>query len=168
MSRLNTLPGSPANCDTALLKSERGSPRSSAVHRLWNKASRAILATLCSAAAVMAADAEPSTPSDQLDEIHVTAERLGLLGRVSSASEGVIVNDELALNPAFRVGQLLEARRQQTSLPSSPRYRAPGAPEKSVRRTTRNQSHAICGISKVSFDATPPLNVKQIDPVHRR
>jgi len=57
----------------------------------------------------MAAEAEPSTPSDQLDEIHVTAERLGLLGMASSASEGVIVNDELALNPAFRVGQLLEA-----------------------------------------------------------
>jgi outer membrane receptor protein involved in Fe transport len=45
---------------------------------------------------------------DQLQEIQVTAERLGLLGSASTASEGIIVNDELALTPAFRVAQLLE------------------------------------------------------------
>ena len=56
----------------------------------------------------MSATAEPSSAPDQLVEIQVTAERLGLLGTAATASEGIIVNDELALTPAFRVGQLLE------------------------------------------------------------
>ncbi|HEY0746569.1 MAG TPA: Plug domain-containing protein [Steroidobacteraceae bacterium] len=56
---------------------------------------------------VRAEVAKPPAP-EQLDEIHVTAERLGLLGTASTASEGIIVNDELALTPAYRVGQLLE------------------------------------------------------------
>jgi hypothetical protein len=43
-----------------------------------------------------------------IDEIKVTAERLGLLGTTTTASEGVVVNDELSLTPAYRVGQLLE------------------------------------------------------------
>lgn len=43
-----------------------------------------------------------------LPEITVTAERLGLIGSVATASEGVVVNDELALTPAYRPGQLLE------------------------------------------------------------
>lgn len=46
--------------------------------------------------------------SDELQEVTVTAQRLGLLGTASTASEGVIVNEELQLTPAFRVGQLLE------------------------------------------------------------
>ena len=50
------------------------------------------------------ADADPAT----LEEIKVTAERLRLMGAVSTASEGIVVNDELALTPAYRVAQLLE------------------------------------------------------------
>lgn len=56
------------------------------------------------AAADTGADAAP----DSLQAIHVTAERLGLMGTASTASQGVVVNDELQLTPAFRVGQLLE------------------------------------------------------------
>src|ERR1700690_3669006 len=44
----------------------------------------------------------------QLEEITVTAARLDLIGTASTASEGVVVNDELALTPAYRPGQLLE------------------------------------------------------------
>jgi hypothetical protein len=58
------------------------------------------------------ATATPSTTpiagSHQLEEIVVTAERRGLIGSATTASEGVVVNDELALTPAFRPGQLLE------------------------------------------------------------
>ena len=46
--------------------------------------------------------------SDTLDEVVVTAERRHLIGTTSTASEGIVVNDELALTPAFRPGQLLE------------------------------------------------------------
>ena len=47
-------------------------------------------------------------PSNELQEITVTAERLRLIGIATTASEGVVVNDELALLPAYRPGQLLE------------------------------------------------------------
>jgi hypothetical protein len=43
-----------------------------------------------------------------LQEITVTAERLGLLGTASTASEGVIADQELRLTPQYRPGQLLE------------------------------------------------------------
>ena len=56
------------------------------------------------AARANTADADPAT----LEEIKVTAERLGLMGATATASEGVVVNDELALTPAYRVAQLLE------------------------------------------------------------
>jgi outer membrane receptor protein involved in Fe transport len=46
--------------------------------------------------------------SNQLEEIVVRAERRGLIGTATTASQGVIVNDELALTPAYRPGQLLE------------------------------------------------------------
>jgi len=58
--------------------------------------------------APLTATADPSPPPSELEEIHVTAQRLGLMGTAGTASEGIIVNDELALTPAFRVGQLLE------------------------------------------------------------
>jgi len=48
------------------------------------------------------------TGSSALEEVLVTAERLRLTGLATTASEGVVVNDELALMPAFRPGQLLE------------------------------------------------------------
>jgi outer membrane receptor protein involved in Fe transport len=43
-----------------------------------------------------------------LDEITVTAQRLGLLGTAATASEGIVTDEELQLLPAYRPGQLLE------------------------------------------------------------
>lgn len=44
----------------------------------------------------------------ELQEVTVTTSRLNLIGTATTASQGVVVNDELALTPAFRPGQLLE------------------------------------------------------------
>lgn len=49
-----------------------------------------------------------SRGADPLSEVVVTAERLKLIGNTSTASEGIVVNDELSLTPAYRPGQLLE------------------------------------------------------------
>jgi outer membrane receptor protein involved in Fe transport len=59
---------------------------------------------------VSSGEAASTTPSstDALQEVTVTAERLRMLGTATTASEGVVVNEELALTPAYRVGQLLE------------------------------------------------------------
>src|ERR1700721_813170 len=76
--------------------------------RRWRETCNAIGVALLSTAAMFTARAQTSTAPDQLEEIQVTAERLGLMGSASTASEGLVVNDELALTPAFRVGQLLE------------------------------------------------------------
>ncbi len=59
-------------------------------------------------AAVQPTGGDGIASSDQLQEITVTAERLRLIGIATSASEGVVVNEELALTPAYRPGQLLE------------------------------------------------------------
>jgi outer membrane receptor protein involved in Fe transport len=52
--------------------------------------------------------ASPAVSGDTLQEVVVTAARLKLIGTAITASEGVVVNDELALLPDFRPGQLLE------------------------------------------------------------
>jgi hypothetical protein len=68
--------------------------------------------TLCIMAMTATADPAPPTgdasSSNQLQAITVTAERLRLIGHTTTASEGVVVNDELALAPVYRPGQLLE------------------------------------------------------------
>jgi hypothetical protein len=46
--------------------------------------------------------------SSALQEVSVTARRLDLIGTATTASQGVVVNDELALAPAYRPGQVLE------------------------------------------------------------
>src|SRR5882762_7566597 len=68
-------------------------------------------AALCAAVWCCEARAEPATSADtgDLQDIVVTAERLKLIGIATTASEGVVVNDELALAPAYRPGQLLES-----------------------------------------------------------
>jgi outer membrane cobalamin receptor len=43
-----------------------------------------------------------------LSEITVTAQRLELLGAASTASEGIVTDEEIQLLPAYRPGQLLE------------------------------------------------------------
>jgi len=67
-------------------------------------------AALCALAVWGGARAAPATSVDggALQDIVVTAERLKLIGIASTASEGVVVDAELALVPAYRPGQLLE------------------------------------------------------------
>jgi outer membrane receptor protein involved in Fe transport len=85
---------------------------------------RAITSTLllgvaCSAAQAdspsVAADAAASASASGVDaaaadlqEITVSAKRLGLLGTAATASEGVVDDQELQLAPQYRPGQLLE------------------------------------------------------------
>jgi len=66
-----------------------------------------ICAAPASLRAEVAADMGSNAPNS-LQEITVTAERLGLLGSASTASEGVVADQELQLTPAYRPGQLLE------------------------------------------------------------
>lgn len=54
------------------------------------------------------AAASPAETTEALKEVLVIAERRGLIGTATTASEGIVVNDELALTPAYRPGQLLE------------------------------------------------------------
>ena len=44
----------------------------------------------------------------RLETVTVTAERRQLMGTALTSSQGVVVNDELALTPAYRAGQMLE------------------------------------------------------------
>jgi outer membrane receptor protein involved in Fe transport len=55
-----------------------------------------------------AGSAQPQAPHQTLEQILVTASRRNLLGRASTASEGVVDDQELQLTPAYRPGQLLE------------------------------------------------------------
>lgn len=52
------------------------------------------------------ADAMPT--GESLAEVTVSAQRLGLIGTATTASQGVVDNTELQLTPTFRPGQLLE------------------------------------------------------------
>jgi hypothetical protein len=56
----------------------------------------------------LSAGSTASGVTQTLGEITVTAERLELLGTASSASEGVVEDQELQYTPAYRPGQLLE------------------------------------------------------------
>ena len=71
------------------------------------------------AAVVCCLAAAPPTPANDaadtsaggteaLETVTVSAQRLELLGAVSSASEGVVADDEIQLTPAYRPGQILE------------------------------------------------------------
>jgi outer membrane receptor protein involved in Fe transport len=54
------------------------------------------------------ADTIASNSGSTLQQVTVTAERLELLGTASTASEGVVEDQELQLAPVYRPGQLLE------------------------------------------------------------
>ena len=69
-----------------------------------------------SAAMASHADAEsrPPAPAGEVapkavSEVVVTASRLDLLGRATTASQGVVTRKEIELRPIFRVGQLFES-----------------------------------------------------------
>ena len=49
-----------------------------------------------------------ASSNDELQEVTVTSERLSLIGSAQTASQGIIVQEELALVPAFRPAQVLE------------------------------------------------------------
>src|ERR1019366_5121834 len=51
---------------------------------------------------------QSDTSSPEMNEITVTAQRLGLLGTADTASEGIVTDEELQLTPAYRPGQLME------------------------------------------------------------
>ena len=64
-------------------------------------------ANAAESADAIAGASRPAT-ADALSTVVVTAERRELIGTTTTASEGIVVNDELALTPAYRPGQLLE------------------------------------------------------------
>ena len=68
------------------------------------------LAQSCILAAILILPAAPSLAqtSNMIETVTVTAERRQLMGAALTSSQGVVVNDELALTPAYRAGQMLE------------------------------------------------------------
>ena len=68
-----------------------------------------ILPAWCFAAPVETSDPRtPAKPRSAIEQIVVTASRLDMLGRASTASQGSVTKKELQLRPVYRVGQLLE------------------------------------------------------------
>jgi outer membrane receptor protein involved in Fe transport len=53
-------------------------------------------------------DSDVADTADPIQQVTVTAERLGLVGTASTASEGVVADQEIQLSPTYRPGQLLE------------------------------------------------------------
>jgi hypothetical protein len=56
-------------------------------------------------------NSQPSPAADttvELEEVEVTGQRLDLLGTATTASQGVIDNEEIQLTPVYRPGQILE------------------------------------------------------------
>jgi outer membrane cobalamin receptor len=54
---------------------------------------------------------DPTPAADntvELEEVEVTGQRLDLLGTATTASQGVIDNQEIQLTPVYRPGQILE------------------------------------------------------------
>src|SRR6202790_3709632 len=105
----------PVMCIASPPRSRPCSPRAAAparpatsLRKPWRRIGIGISAAALLSTMTFPVLAEVAKPPERLDEIQVTAERLGLLGTASTASEGIVVNEELALTPAYRVGQLLE------------------------------------------------------------
>jgi outer membrane receptor protein involved in Fe transport len=75
---------------------------------------RTLAGTLLMGVACSPVQAEPTVVNDTasttspLEEITVTAQRIELIGQASTASEGVVADQEIQLSPAYRPGQLLE------------------------------------------------------------
>ena len=73
---------------------------------------RAALLLACAPTSPLWAQAAVSvhgaSSTDELQEVTVTSQRLSLIGSAQTASEGIVVQEELALVPAFRPAQVLE------------------------------------------------------------
>ena len=63
----------------------------------------------CAQPAPASAAAHAAAPNSTIEQIVVTASRLDLTGRATTASQGSVTKKELALRPTYRVGQLLES-----------------------------------------------------------
>ncbi|MBV8404806.1 MAG: TonB-dependent receptor [Gammaproteobacteria bacterium] len=80
----------------------------------WRRGARVSVAAPCALAVALAtltpghAAANADASGESLETITVSAQRLELLGTVSSASEGVVAQQEIQLAPAYRPGQILE------------------------------------------------------------
>jgi len=73
-------------------------------------AGSALLSPAVPALTQQADNSEPTPAADssvQLEEVEVTAQRRDLLGTASTASEGVVGNQEIQLTPVYRPGQIL-------------------------------------------------------------
>lgn len=66
------------------------------------------LLVLMAAPVPLSAQAPPA-PAIELPPVDVVTSRLDLLGTAATASQGTVTQEELALRPAFRVGQVLES-----------------------------------------------------------
>ncbi len=62
----------------------------------------------CGAGPTWASSTQGDTTAEPLQEVTVSAQRLNLIGTTTTASQGVVGNDELTLTPAYRPGQVLE------------------------------------------------------------
>ena len=63
----------------------------------------------CAQAALASVTAKPASHNSTIEQIVVTASRLDLTGRATTASQGSVTRKELVLRPTYRVGQLLES-----------------------------------------------------------
>ncbi|HTW73336.1 MAG TPA: hypothetical protein VMD56_00255, partial [Steroidobacteraceae bacterium] len=77
-----------------------------------SSADRAATAPTASPPLAQASSAEQSSANTaeagQLQEVTVSAQRLQLIGKSTTASQGVITGTEAQLTPAFRPGEVLE------------------------------------------------------------
>jgi outer membrane cobalamin receptor len=75
-------------------------------------ASTLLMGVACSSARAESAVATDASALDgssgPLTEITVTARRIELIGKASTASEGVVADEEIQLAPTYRPGQILE------------------------------------------------------------
>ncbi len=74
-------------------------------------ASTLLMGVACSQAraeSALTTDMDASATFGSLSEITVSAQRIDLIGKASTASEGVVADQEIQLLPAYRPGQLLE------------------------------------------------------------
>ena len=91
-----------------------GFPAGSAVRQVGASclmAGSALLSPAVPALAQQGSTSQPAPAPDdslQLEEVEVTAPRQNLLGTATTASQGVINNEEIQLAPAYRPGQILE------------------------------------------------------------
>ena len=90
-------------------RTRRDIPLTARAGMLWTIGVASLLTSVIARAEQASDPQQALTPvAMALSEVTITAERLDLLGSATSASEGVVADQELQLTPAYRPGQLLE------------------------------------------------------------